>query len=271
MLKVLFPIDTRECSLTLLDITQREIAEEKLKEYANQLRELNATKDKFFSIIAHDLKSPFTAIIGYAELLDNLIEERNYKKIGEYADIIKSSSWLAMYLLSNLLEWARSQVGIMKFTPQKIELSRLINDAKDLLSDSASKKSIEIKVLLPENFTVYADMHMTKTILRNLLSNAIKFTNPGGLIQIEAGNTDSVSVISVTDNGIGIKKDSIAKLFRIEDCRSTPGTQGETGTGLGLLLCSDFVKKHGGKIWVESEEGKGSRFVFTLPKHYEMS
>jgi signal transduction histidine kinase len=264
-------IDTRECSLTLLDITQREIAEEKLKEYANQLRELNATKDKFFTIIAHDLKSPFTAIIGYAELLDNLIENKDYKKIGEYADIIRSSSWLAMNLLSNLLEWARSQVGIMFFKPRIIEIAGPIYDTKALLSDSASKKSIEIKILVPEQFTVYADMHMIKTILRNLLSNAIKFTNPGGWIQIEAGNTDSVSVISVTDNGIGIKKDSIEKLFRIEECRSTTGTRGEQGTGLGLLLCNDFVKKHGGKIWVESEEGKGSRFVFTLPMHNEMS
>jgi two-component system, sensor histidine kinase and response regulator len=176
-----------------------------------------------------------------------------------------------MNLLSNLLEWARSQVGIMKFTPQKIELSRLINDAKDLLSDSASKKSIEIKVLLPENFTVYADMHMTKTILRNLLSNAIKFTNPGGLIQIEAGNTDSVSVISVTDNGIGIKKDSIEKLFRIEECRSTTGTQGEQGTGLGLLLCSDFVKNMVERSGLKVRKVRGSRFVFTLPNHNEIS
>lgn len=253
------------------DITKRRLAEEKLKESVNQLRELNATKDKFFSIIAHDLKSPFSAIIGYTELLGNQIETKNYKKIGEYADIIRSSTWRAMDLLTNLLEWARSQIGIMKFKPQIIEISKLINETKDLLSDVANKKSIELKVVLPQNFNIYADILMIKTTLRNLLSNAIKFNNPGGLIIIEANETESGSMISVADNGIGIKKDIIEKLFRIEDCRSTTGTQGETGTGLGLLLCSDFVKKHGGKIWAESEVGKGSRFIFTLPRQSELT
>jgi PAS domain S-box-containing protein len=166
------------------DITKKRLAEEKLKEYANQLRELNATKDKFFSIIAHDLRSPFTAIIGYTELLDNQIENKNYKKIGEYANIIRSSSWLAMDLLTNLLEWARSQIGIMKFRPQNFEISELVNDTKNMLSPSANKKSIDIKVLLPDKLTVYADKLMIKTTLRNLISNAIKFTNPGGTILI---------------------------------------------------------------------------------------
>lgn len=261
--------DTKVIQCYIMDITKRILAEEKLKETTIRLRELNATKDKLFSIIAHDLKSPFAAIIGYTELLGSQIEKKNYEKIGEYAEIIRTSSWRAMDLLKNLLEWARLQIGIMIFKPQIIEISRLINDTKELLNDSASRKSIEIKVLLPENFTVYADMQMIRTTLRNLLSNALKFTNPGGLIRIEAKQTDHVSEISVSDNGVGIKREMIGKLFRIEENISTHGTQGEDGTGLGLLLCSDFVKKHGGKIWAESEEGKGSRFVFTLPKHNE--
>jgi PAS domain S-box-containing protein len=248
------------------DITKRKLAEEKLKETTKQLRELNATKDKFFSIIAHDLRSPFTAIIGYAELLKEQMDNKNYDGLAEYLEIIRSSSWRSMDFLTNLLEWARSQTGIMIFNPQNIEISNLINETVDFLADSAVQKSIEVRVLLLQNFSVYADISMIKATLRNLLNNAIKFTNPGGLILIEANYTDSVSVISVTDNGIGIKKETIKKLFRIEECKSTYGTEGELGTGLGLLLCNDFVKKHGGKIWAESEEGKGSRFIFTLPR-----
>ena len=248
------------------DITKRKLAEEKLKETMIQLRELNATKDKFFSIIAHDLRSPFTAIIGYAELLKEQMEKRNYDELEEYIEIIRTSSWRSMDFLTNLLEWARSQTGIMKFNPQQIEISSLINDTKGLLSDSALQKSIEVKVMLLQDFRIYADISMIKATLRNLLSNAIKFTNPGGLIVIETNYTDSLSVVSVSDNGIGIKKESLKKLFRIEESRSTSGTNGELGTGLGLLLCNDFVKRHGGKIWAESEEGKGSRFIFTIPR-----
>jgi PAS domain S-box-containing protein len=247
------------------DITKRKLAEEKLKETAIQLRELNATKDKFFSIIAHDLRSPFTAIIGYSELLVDKINHKNYEGIEEYARIIQLSSWRAMDFLSNLLEWARSQTGIMGFDPQIIEFSKLINEVTDLLNDSAIQKSIDIKVKIPQSFSIYADTSMIKTVLRNLISNAIKFTYPGGEIMVESSYTDSVSIVSVSDNGIGIKKDTIEKLFRIEESRSTVGTKGEEGTGLGLILCNDFIKKHGGHIWAESEYGKGSRFAFALP------
>lgn len=258
--------DTKVIQCNIRDISIRKQAEQKLKETAIQLRELNATKDKFFSIIAHDLQGPFSAIIGFAELLADQIKHKKYDRAAEHAETIRSSSWRAMDFLKNLLEWARSQVGIMVFKPQIFEISRIINDTKDLLKDSSFQKSIEVKNLVPENFNIYADMQMIKTTLRNLLSNAIKFTNPGGLILIEANQTDSVTTVSVTDNGTGIKKEMIERLFRIEDCRSTKGTQGEQGTGLGLLLCNDFVKRHGGKIWAESEEGNGSRFVFTLPR-----
>jgi signal transduction histidine kinase len=201
------------------DNTKRKLAEEKLKETAIQLRELNATKDKFFSIIAHDLRSPFTAIIGYAELLKEQLDKKNYEGLAEYLEIIRTSSWRSMDFLTNLLEWARSQTGIMKFNPQQIEISSLINDTKGLLSDSALQKSIEIRVMLLQDFNIYADISMIKATLRNLVSNAIKFSNPGGLVVIEANYTDSVSVVSVIDNGIGIKKETLKKLFRIEDCR----------------------------------------------------
>lgn len=247
------------------DITKSKLAEEKLKETAIQLRELNATKDKFFSIIAHDLRSPFTAIIGYSELLADQIKHKNYEGIEEYAKVIQHSSWRAMDFLSNLLEWARSQTGIMGFNPQMVEIDKLINEVTDLLNDSAIQKSIDIKLNIPQSFSIYADISMIKSVLRNLINNSIKFTNPGGAIAVEASYADSVSIVSVSDNGIGIKKGTVEKLFRIEESKSTTGTKGEMGTGLGLLLCSDFVKKHGGHIWVESEYGKGSRFIFSLP------
>lgn len=256
---------TKVIQCNVRDITIRRAAEEKLKETAIQLRELNATKDKFFSIIAHDLKSPFTAILGYAELLADQVNRKQYDRAAEYVEIIRNSSWRAMDFLKNLLEWARSQIGIMEFKPQIIDISGLIRETKDLLSDSATQKSVEIKVVLLRKVTIFADFSMIQTTLRNLLSNAVKFTSPGGLIVIEAKNTDHASVISVTDNGVGIRKDMLEKLFRIEESFSTHGTNGEDGTGLGLLLCKDFVRRHGGKIWAESEEGKGSKFIFTLP------
>jgi signal transduction histidine kinase len=176
-----------------------------------------------------------------------------------------------MDFLSNLLEWARSQTGIMGFNPRSVEITGIINEVTDIMNDSAIQKSIDIKVKIPQNFSIYADIPMIKTILRNLISNSIKFTNPGGVVVVESSYTDSVSVVSVSDNGIGIKKDTIEKLFRIEESKSTAGTKGEQGTGLGLLLCNDFVKKHGGHIWAESEYGKGSRFVFTLPRKFEVN
>lgn len=257
--------DTKVIQCNIRDITEQILAEEKLKETTIQLRELNATKDKFFSIIAHDLKSPFTAIIGYTELLEEQIKQKNFEALGKYAEVIRNSSWRAMDLLSNLLEWSRLQIGMMVFKPQITEISELINDTKALLSDSSQQKSIDVRVNVPEKFTVFADISMIKATLRNLLSNAIKFSNPGGQINIEAKHRDHVSEISVSDNGVGIKKNTLQKLFHIEESVSTHGTQGEEGTGLGLLLCHDFVRKHGGKIRVESEVGKGSRFVFTLP------
>lgn len=246
------------------DITLRKRAEDKLKENEIRLRELNATKDKFFSIIAHDLKSPFTSIIGFSSLILEMVHKKNYKELEKYAQIIESSSWKAMNLLTNLMEWSRSQTGKLAFNPEELDLCKLINKVTDLLNDAASQKSITITNNIPQKFMVYADISMLSTIMRNLISNGLKFTDTGGKIEIAGVHTDSESVISVTDNGIGISKENIAKLFRIDANHSTTGTNGEEGTGLGLLLCNDFVEKHGGKMMVESEERKGSKFSFTL-------
>lgn len=247
------------------DISDRKRAEENLKSSERRLRDLNATKDKFFSIIAHDLKSPFTSIIGLSDLLAEQVGKNNYNGIGEYANMIQTSSWHAMDLLTNLMEWSRSQTGRMEFKPVKINLVELIDEASALLQESANHKNIIIARDLPQVLTIFADKSMINTILRNLISNAIKYTYPGGRIDISAIRGEKELMISVSDNGIGINEDTIEKLFLIEASTSTRGTGDEEGTGLGLILCKEFISKHGGKIWVESETGQGSRFTFTIP------
>ena len=244
---------------------------EKLRKAEEKLLELNSSKDKFFSIITHDLKSPFTSIIGFSELLIEKIKVKDYSDIKEFSTIIHNSSWRAMDLLTNLIEWSRLQTGRMEFNPEKINIISLIEEVTELLNDSAWQKSIQIKKIMPDIINVFADKPMISTVLRNLLSNAVKFTRPGGKIVISAIKENSMVVVCVSDNGIGIKKDIIETLFRIGECTSTKGTKGEEGTGLGLLLVKDFVMKHGGEIRAESEIGKGSKFIFTLPLSKEQT
>ncbi len=229
------------------------------------LKKLNATKDKFFSIMSHDLRSPFSSIIGYSEILLDEVQNQNYSAIGEYATVIQTSSWKAMNLLTNLIEWSRSQSGRMLFSPTYFEIVAIINEVTELLNGSAQKKSITILSEVSPGVTVFADKAMISTILRNLVSNSIKYTNQGGLIIISAAQKQNELMVTIHDNGVGIKKETIEKLFRIEECRSTNGTHNEVGTGLGLLLCKEFVEKHSGKIWVESLLNKGSEFHFTIP------
>lgn len=240
-------------------------ARDMAEESEAHLRELNATKDKLFSIISHDLRSPFSSIIGFSNLLTEQVSKKDYEGIVEYARIIRDSSWRVMDLLLNLLEWANSQTGKMEYNPKYIELVALIMEAKALSAESARQKSITIFTDLPRNIAVFADKAMISTILRNLFSNALKFTHVNGKIVISAKQSHSEILVSVNDNGVGISKKIVQKIFRFEESRSTLGTQREQGTGLGLLLCKEFVLKHGGKIWVESELGKGSTFSFTIP------
>jgi PAS domain S-box-containing protein len=269
-------INNEICILSVIhDVTKRKQAEVALHESEIQLRELNATKDKFLSIIAHDLKSPFNSILGLSELLVEQIMKKDYTGIEEYAAIIQNSSQRVMDLLSNLLEWSRSQTGRIEYNPEYTEMVKLINDVIELSSDTIRQKSISISKELPQKAIAFADRAMISTVLRNLLSNAIKFTKPGGKISISASIKPDEFLISVSDNGIGINKDHLEKLFRIGESESTMGTQNEKGTGLGLILCKEFIEKHGGKIWAESDPnpnilrdsgGKGSTFYFTIPK-----
>ena len=230
-----------------------------------ELKEMNASKDRFFSIIAHDLKNPFSSIIGFSKMLNEEAGSDNHIKTREIAGMINSSASQTLSLLENLLEWANSQRGKILFNPQKISLNELVNEEFMTLSDLARAKNIELKISFSENLSVFADKNMIKTILRNLISNAIKFTRRNGQVVVDAAPDKRSMRISVSDTGIGISKESMLKLFRIDGNLSGRGTENEKGTGLGLFLCKEFVDKHGGKIWAESEPGKGSTFTFLIP------
>ena len=229
------------------------------------LLQLNADKNRFISILAHDLRAPFNNLLGLSEILIEDIRKFNTDEIEEIADNINKSARNTFNLLENILSWARAEQGKIPFDPQILSFTDICKDAVEVLNPIAKEKNITIFYSNGDNINVFADIDMVKTVLRNLVSNAIKFTNTGGTISITANQIDSNMTVSVSDNGIGIAPRSLKKLFEMSEVITTKGTANETGTGLGLLLCKEFVEKHGGKIWVESEEGKGSDFKFTLP------
>lgn len=247
------------------DITERKKAELLLKERESQLRELNATKDKLFSIIAHDLRSPFNSILGLSELL---IENKNKFEVSEsekYLEVINSSAKNTLVLLDNLLAWAKSQTGNNIYKPQRTNLNIIISEILDVSKSCAKMKSISINYIDSADMQVYADVNMLKTILRNLISNAIKFTHPHGEINIAAIQNQKNTEITISDNGVGMSQEAQNKLFENNSNTTAIGTANEKGSGLGLILCKEFVEKHGGKIWVKSVSGKGSAFTFSLP------
>lgn len=250
---------------TLNDISERKRAEQELNLKNQELQKVNAEKDKFFSIIAHDLRSPFNSIVGFSNILQERVEKEDIKNIKTYAQIINNSSLRAMNLLMNLMEWSQSQTGRMNFNPEYFNPVDMMEEIIQLSNDFALQKSITITNDLPSVIIVYADKAMISTIVRNLVSNALKFTNPGGNIRLLSEITPNKVKISVSDTGVGIQKTFIKKIFHIDSNCSTPDTQGEKGTGLGLILCKEFVEKHGGEIGIESEPGKGSTFYFTIP------
>jgi signal transduction histidine kinase len=249
----------------VIDITARKQTELQIQLQNEDLQKLNATKDKFFSIISHDLRSPFNGILGFSTILVDQIEEKNFDGIEEYARIVKNSAQRALSLLMNLLEWSRSQTGLVKFSPEYVEIGILIDEVANLFVEMAQQKSIELSIELPSKVIAFGDKDMLGCILRNLISNALKFTNPGGHIVISAERKPDEILFSVSDNGVGMKKEALGKIFRIDSSSSTKGTNDEKGTGLGLILCKEFVEKHRGKIWAESELGKGSEFKFSIP------
>lgn len=229
-----------------------------------ELAHLNATKDTLFHIIAHDIKSPMSIMISFTELLKEDFDDFEKAEILKILDRLNKSSNEGLQLLENLLHWAKSQTGKLVFTPEKLQVAALVTDTIKLMSLNAQSKHIGIEVKVPEEVNCFADRNMTSVILRNLVSNAIKFTPKNGGIIIEANVIKGEVCISISDNGVGIATEDLEKLFNIETSFSTIGTNHEKGSGLGLMLCKDFVTKQGGSIGVESEPGKGSRFFFTL-------
>ncbi len=251
--------------LLMLSFSKVAHRSDQIRHQNEELRKINSTKDKFFSIISHDLRSPFAVIVGYSELLQDNVNQKIYTDVARFAKVILNSSNKAMALLMNLTEWAQSQTGIMKFKPERVDMVELINDAEQLFDNIAGQKSIEINKILPNEAPLTADKAMISTIIRNLLSNAIKYSNPGGKIVFTIKMEINEMIVSVADSGVGIPDSRIDKMFRIDESFSTSGTMNEKGTGLGLILCKEFIDNHNGKIWVESEEGKGSVFYFSLP------
>jgi ligand-binding sensor domain-containing protein/signal transduction histidine kinase len=231
-----------------------------------ELKELNVTKDKFFSIIGHDLGNQFNIIIGFSEVLVSDFKNLDSRKIENHLANIYNSSRLAHELLENLLTWAKIQTKTIKYNPEEFDVQSRILDTIDLLEGASAKKNIKIKVATRDKILVYADVNMFSTVIRNLMANAIKFSHEQGLIVIKIEEKDAFCEISVKDNGVGISEENIQKIFRIDSNHSTHGTNGEKGTGLGLILCKEFIEKHNGKIWVESVVGEGSKFIFTLPR-----
>jgi PAS domain S-box-containing protein len=243
----------------------RKFRNEALKANQEKLKDLNETKDKFFSIIAHDLKGPVSGIIGISALLKEEAKNLDIATIVQYAELINTSSLQTHQLLDNLLKWARLQEGKISFNPVTCELHLVVDEVILLLSDVAKRKKLLITNNVPTQLIVNADTEMLKTILRNLISNAIKFTPTTGKIEIKTSMRDSEIEIVVADNGVGIKAENISKLFMVDIAFSTHGTENERGTGFGLILCKEFVERHGGIISVESIPDCGSQFKFTLP------
>jgi PAS domain S-box-containing protein len=252
-----------------LDITESKLTQLVLEENRNKLIQLNADKDRFISILGHDLKSPFNNLLGLSEILTEDIRKLDIDEIEDIANNINKTARITYNLLEDILLWARTQQGKIPFKPQILNFRDICKNILEILKPNADAKNITINYSAQDETTIFADIDMSKTVLRNLVSNAIKFTNNGGTININAEENSENEIISVLDNGIGIAPDDIKKLFDISQVLTTKGTAKETGTGLGLLLCKEFVDKHGGIIWVESEVGKGSDFKFTLPKFTE--
>ncbi len=243
----------------------KKMDEEELKRYSEELHELNKSKDKFFSIIAHDLRSPFYGLMGLTNILKSEYEELPPDETRVYLDELYSSTSNLYTLIENLLEWSRIQSGKMIFQPEELDFKELLQEVIPVLYQTAQLKSISIENCINNCLIIYADWAMIRSLMQNLISNAIKFTHKGGSINISCSKINDEKIeVKVKDTGVGMSEDKISKLFRIDENISTPGTNKEKGTGLGFLLCKEIVEKHGSTINVTSEIGKGSCFSFAL-------
>lgn len=242
------------------------VANQSIKKYADELKELNANKDKFFSIIAHDLRSPFQGLLGFCNLLNTEYDNLNVEESKFIIHNIGESAKNIFALIENLLEWSRVQSGRKEFIPKKVSLYEEVLTAIISQKIQAINKGIHLKNLVDESIFIRADENMIQTVIRNLISNGLKFTPRGGSVTVSAETKEDFVVICVEDTGIGIAEEDVPRMFRIETHFVMQGTEKEPGTGLGLILCKEFIQKHGGEIWVESRQGKGSRFYCSVPK-----
>ncbi|MCX6276876.1 MAG: hybrid sensor histidine kinase/response regulator [Bacteroidetes bacterium] len=248
-----------------LEIEERKRAEAALTDSEKKLHAANAAKDKFFSIIAHDLRNPFNTIIGFSNILRENYKELDQKEVTHFIELINDSALNAYNLLGNLLDWARSQTNAISFMPMNIDIGEIIMATLSMLAGDAQKKSINLTNHVAAGIMVRADNNMLATVVRNLLTNAIKFTRKNGNVSVSNNLTEGRYELIVEDDGVGIAAANIDKLFNIDTKVATKGTADEPGTGLGLILCREFIEKNSGTICVESEVGKGSKFIITLP------
>lgn len=248
------------------DIRDRKRSEIELKNYSQQLYDLNAQKDRLFSIIAHDLRGPFNALLGLTNILANDIDDLNKDEIKAFATDTHKAGLRVFGLIENLLNWSRLHTGNLKFSPRRIFLSELCEKITDLFQPSFEQKKLKVSCNIDKEGCIYADYNMISSAIQNLVSNSIKFTPDGGSIELSGLITGSTINISIKDSGVGIKKENLNKMFRMDERLSTEGTNNEQGSGLGLLLCKEFVEKNKGSLKVESEYGKGSVFSIILPK-----
>jgi len=247
------------------EITARKKIEIALKESESKQRDLNASKDKFFRIIGHDLRNPIGQMIQISELLEKKSKELSEEEQLRFIKLLKESSIRGFKLLENLLEWAMSQTGAIKFKPESTSLYDIINENIGLLSENAKNKNIQILNTIDNHIRIHADKNMINTVIRNLLSNAIKFSFLNGKVEITSHSQSNHTNILIQDYGKGMTKSESMKLFKIDTVFSTTGTNNEKGTGIGLIICKEFIDKHNGRISVESKINKGSKFIVSIP------
>ena len=258
---LIFPIklsDTWSFGIVMRDISEK-------KNYEKKILQINTSKDRFLQILAHDLRNPFNALMGYSDLLLSNLYQYDLQKIEHQLNIQKKIIQRTYGLLEDLLFWSKSQLGMLILYPEEIVLEDFCLDIMNRLRGSAKAKNISIKFFESEPATVSADKNMLNIVIRNLLNNAIKFTYKGGIINVFTWTKNNFVEITVSDNGIGMSEETIKQLWDLGNPVTTKGTDNEDGTGLGLIICRDLIEKHGGKIWVKSEPGKGSDFTFSLP------
>lgn len=260
------PFKTAELVARVNTHIQLKAVREILSKTNIQLQEANSNKDKLLSIIAHDLRNPFSVLITFSKLLLDSFDDFSKDDIINYLETFYQTSKQGHSLLDNLLKWSKSQTGAISVKGEVIDFKDVVEENITLLNSQAKSKNIELINSVPQDVFAFADLNMVLTVIRNLLSNAIKFSNNGGKVEIAGKNHDKFVEIAIKDNGIGISEEGLEKIFRIDMKYSTPGTARERGSGLGLVLCREFIEKNFGTLAATSKPGEGSEFVFTLPR-----